>query len=131
MLNGVLESLFLLFGFGNVVNVFASIFVLFLSLALTVLIFLSGVVLLLILHLLFSFALLSLAIVEVIIVPMLDFLHVRCNLGTVLGLFSLHSRVQVRYFGFLLSDLSTGVVVEIVNHIFLDLKHVPLDLSVL
>jgi hypothetical protein len=68
MLNGVLESLFLLFGFGNVVNVFASVFVLFLSLALTVLIFLSGVVLLLILHLLFSFALLSLAIVEVIIV---------------------------------------------------------------
>jgi len=48
-----------------------------------------------------------------------------------LGLFGLHVRVQVRYFGFLLGDFSTRVVVEVVNHIFLDLKHVPLHLGVL
>ena len=77
MLNSVLELLLLLFSFRNVVNVFASVFVLFLSLVLTILVFLGGVVLLLVLHLLFSLALLGLTIVEMIVVMMLDLLHVR------------------------------------------------------
>jgi len=41
MLDGVLELLLLLFSFGNIINVFTRVFVLLLSLALTVLIFLS------------------------------------------------------------------------------------------
>jgi len=77
VLNSVLELLLLLFSFRNVVNVFASVFVLFLSLVLTVLVFLGGVVLLLVLHLLFSLALLGLTVVEMIVVMMLDLLHVR------------------------------------------------------
>jgi len=93
VLHGVLESLLLLFSFRDVVDIFASVLILLLSFILTVLVFLGVMVLLLILHLLLGLALLSLAVVQVVIVQMLDLLHVRGDLGAVVRLLVLHCRV--------------------------------------
>lgn len=93
MFDGVLECLFLLLGFRNVVNIFTRVFILLLSLASAVLVFLSRVVLFLLFHLRLGLDLLSLTVVEMVVVQMLNFLHVGSDLSAVLGLLGLHRGV--------------------------------------
>jgi len=130
-LDFLLQLLLLLVGFRNIVDVLTLIFVLFVGLHLAVRLLLFRMMLLLLFHFEFGFHLLVFAIVKMIVVKMLHLLHVRCDLGAMVRLFLLHLRVEVLNFSLLLLDLSTGVVIEIVDHILLDLEHVTLNLGLL
>jgi len=126
-----LQFLLLFVGLRNIVDILAFVFILFLRLVLAVLLLLLGMMLLLLFHFKLGLDLLVLAIVKMIVVEMLHLLHIRCDLGAVIRLFLLHLRVEVLNFSLLLLDLRTRVVIEIVDHILLDLEHVTLDLGLL
>lgn len=88
-------------------------------------------VLLLLFHLELGFHLFVLTVVEMVVVQVLNLLHVRDDLRTVITFLLLHLSVEVLDFGFLLLDLSTSVVIEIVDHVLLNLEHVTLHLCLL
>ena len=60
---------------------------------------------------------------------MLDLLQTRSNIRPVVFLGLLHLCIEVADLGLQLFNLFSGVVVKVMNHIFLYLEHVTLDLS--
>lgn len=126
-----MKLLLLFIGFGNIVDILAFIFILLLSLVFPILFFLLGMVLLLLLHLELGLDLFVLTVVQMVVVQMLHLLHVRGDLCAMVGLFLLHLCIEVLDLGFFLLDFSACVMVEIVDHVLLDLKHVTLDLGFL
>ena len=66
-----------------------------------------------------------------LILVVLDLLKMRNNQCVVCLLFLLHLSVEVLNIRFELFNLFTGVLVEVVNHIFLDLKSIALHFRVL
>ena len=72
----------------------------------------------------------TVAVVAVLVLEMLDFLHKDFNLSAVGLLHGLHVGVEVFDAGVELLDFSSGVVVEVVDHVLFHLKHVTLELGV-
>ena len=64
-----------------------------------------------------------------LILKMLYLLLVSYHPNVVLVLCIFHLGVVVAYLGFEFFDIFTGVVIEVMNHVLLDLEHVALDLG--
>jgi len=73
----------------------------------------------------------STAALEVFVLEMLDLLHMRGDVCPVTIFAVLHVSIEVTDLGVELFDLLPGVVIEVMDHVFLDLEHVTFDLGIL
>ena len=71
------------------------------------------------------------AALEVFVLKMLNLLHMRGDVCSVTVFTVLHVSVEVANLSVELFDLLTSVVVEVMDHVFFDLKHVSLNFGVL
>ncbi len=73
----------------------------------------------------------STAALEVFVLEMLDLLHMRGDVCPVTVFAVLHVSIEVTDLGVEFFDLLSGVVIKVMDHVFLDLEHVTFDLGIL